>query len=328
MATKVLNWGLLSTARINRSLITPLRASERNQLVAVASRTQESADKYARAWKIPRAYGTYEALLADPEIDVIYNPLPNHLHAGWTIKAVEAGKHVLCEKPLALSVQEVDAMQAAAHKHGRVVAEAFMYRHHPQTLKVQELVKDGSLGTIKLVRGSFSFVLSREGDVRLDPAMGGGSIWDVGCYPISYARSILGADPLEAFGWQVTGPTGIDETFVGQMRFANDVLMHFDCSFVIPFHAFMEIVGSEGRLSIPQPFKPETDEEIYLTRGDETKTIKLKGQELYIGEVEDMADAILLGREPRISLDDSRANVALIVAFLESARAGKPVKIT
>ena len=326
MPNKVLNWGLLSTARINRALVPPLRASRRNQLAAVASRTQESADKYAREWKIPRAHGSYEALLADPDIDVIYNPLPNHLHAEWTIKAVEAGKHVLCEKPLALTVEEVDAVQTAARKHGRVVAEAFMYRHHPQTLKVQELVKNGSLGIVKMIRGSFTYVLSREGDVRLDPAMGGGSIWDVGCYPISYARSVLDANPLEVFGWQVIGPTGIDDTFLGQMRFDQDILAQFDSSFVIPFHSFMEIIGSEGTLNIPRPFKPAIDEKIYLTRGDKTETIKIKGEELYIGEVEDMADAILLGREPRISLEDSRANVAVIVALLESARTSKPVQ--
>jgi predicted dehydrogenase len=327
MPNKVLNWGLLSTARINRALIPPLKASKRNQLTAVASRTKDAADAYAREWKIPQAYGSYESLLADPEIDIIYNPLPNHLHAEWTIKAVEAGKHVLCEKPLALSVEEVEAIQAAAQKHGRVVAEAFMYRHHPQTLKVQELVKGGSIGTLKLVRGSFSFVLSREGDVRLKPEWDGGSIWDVGCYPISYARTVVGGDPLEVFGWQVTGPTGIDETFAGQMRFAGDVLTQFDSSFAIPFHSFMEIIGSEGTLNIPRPFKPETDEKIYLTRGDKTETLKIKGQELYIGEVENMADAVLQGKEPRISLDDSRGNVKTITALLESARIGKPVKI-
>ena len=327
MANKVLNWGLLSTARINDALIPPLHASKRNRLVAVASRTQQAADAYAREKEIPRAYGSYESLLADPEIDVIYNPLPNHLHAEWTIKAVEAGKHVLCEKPLALNVDEVDAMESAARKHGRVVAEAFMYRHHPQTLKVQELVKSGSLGTLKLVRGSFSFFLSREGDVRLDPGMGGGSIWDVGCYPISYTRTVIGENPLEVFGWQVTGRTGIDETFIGQMRFDHEVHTQFDCSFAIPFHCLMEIVGSEGRLNIPNPFKPNENEKIYLTRGDKTETIKVKGQELYIGEVEDMADAILLGKEPRISLADSRANVGVIYALLESARSGKPVKL-
>ena len=326
--SKTLNWGLLSTARINRALIPPLQVSKRNHLLAVASRSQANADAYAKEKKISRAYGSYEALLADPEIDVIYNPLPNHLHAEWTIKAVEAGKHVLCEKPLALSVDEVDAVQAAARKHGRVVAEAFMYRHHPQTLKVQELVKSGSVGTLKLIRGSFSFILSREEDIRLlDPAMGGGSIWDIGCYPISYARTVVGENPLEVFGWQVTGKTGIDETFVGQMRFAGDIHAQFDSSFAIPHHAFMEIVGSEGTLSIPAPFKPEVNERIFLTRNEKTETIKVKGQELYLGEVEDMADAILLGKDSRISLQDSRVNVAVIRALLESARVGKSVSI-
>lgn len=324
--TKILKWGLLSTARINRELIPPLQVSKRNTLLAVASRSQEAAEAYAKEKKIPRAYGSYEALLADPEIDVIYNPLPNHLHAEWTIKAVEAGKHVLCEKPLALSVDEVDAIKSAARRHGRVVAEAFMYRHHPQTLKVLEIVKSGSLGTLKLIRGSFSFVLAREGDVRLNPEMGGGSIWDVGCYPIGYARSVLGEEPLEVFGWQVTGPTGIDVTFVGQMRFREDVIVQFDSSFVIPSHSFMEIVGSEGTLNIPNPFKPGVNQKIYLIRGEKIETIKIKGQELYLGEVEDMADAILLGGEPRVSLDDSRGNAAVIDALLESARSGKPVQ--
>jgi predicted dehydrogenase len=327
MSNKILNWGLLSTARINRALITPLRASKRNRLVAVGSRSQESANAYAREWGISRAHGSYEALLADPEVDVIYNSLPNHLHTEWTIKAVEAGKHVLCEKPLALSVEEVDAMKVAAQQHGRVVAEAFMYRHHPQTLKVQELVKSGALGTLKLVRGSFSFMLTREGDVRLNPEWGGGSIWDVGCYPISYTRTVIRQAPVEVFGWQVTGKTGVDETFVGQMRFENGILAQFDSSFAIPFHAFMEVIGNEGTLNIPSPFKPGLDEKIYLTRGDKVETIKIKGQELYIGEVEDMADAILHGKQSLVTLDDSRSSVAVICAFLESARLGKPVII-
>lgn len=327
MADKILNWGLLSTAHINRALIPPLRASRRNQLVAVGSRTQDTAEKYARSWNIARAYGSYEDLLADPEIDVIYNSLPNHLHAEWTIKAVEAGKHVLCEKPLALTVQEVDAIQAAARKHGRVVAEAFMYRHHAQTLKVQELVKSGAVGDLRLIRGCYTYMLSREGDVRLDFDMGGGSIWDVGCYPISYARTVVGANPVEVFGWQVTGPTGIDQTFVGQMRFENDIHTQFNSSFVTPFRALMEIIGSEGTLSIPMPFKPQLDEKIYLTRDEDTETIRIQGEQLYLGEVEDMADAILLGRAPRISLDDSRANVAVIRALLESARSGKSVPV-
>jgi predicted dehydrogenase len=326
MTERVLNWGLLSTARINRALIPPLQVSKRNHLLAVASRSQESAEAYAKEKKIERAYGSYEALLAAPDIDVIYNPLPNHLHAEWTIKAVEAGKHVLCEKPLALTVDEVDAIHHAARKHGRVVAEAFMYRHHPQTLKVQEIVRSGSVGTLKLIRGSFGFFLDRTEDIRLlDPAMGGGSIWDVGCYPISYARTIVGEAPHEVFGWQVTGQTGVDVTFIGQMKFSNNVVAQFDSSFDIPLYWGVEILGSEGSLKIPSPFKPQVNETLLLTHGDSVETIKVKGQELYIGEVEDMADAILLGRDPLISLNDSRANVAVIVAFLESARTGKPV---
>jgi predicted dehydrogenase len=224
-------------------------------------------------------------------------------------------------------VEEVDAMQTAARQHGRVVAEAFMYRHHPQTLKVQELVKSGAVGDLRLIRGCYTYMLSREGDVRLEFQMGGGSIWDVGCYPISYARTVLGANPVEVFGWQVIGPTQIDQTFVGQMRFENDVYAQFDSSFVTPLRAFMEIIGSEGTLSIPMPFKPQLEEKIYLTRAEHTETIQIKGRELYLGEVEDMADAILLGREPRISLADSRANVAVIRALLESARSGKSVSV-
>jgi predicted dehydrogenase len=304
-----------------------LRSSKRSHLAAVASRSKESADSYAAEWKIPRAYGSYEQLLADPEIDVLYNSLPNHLHAGWTIKAVQAGKHVLCEKPLALTLAEVDAVAEAAEKHGRVVAEAFMYRHHPQTLKVVEIVDSGSLGTLKLLRGSYSYVMEREGNIRSDPAMGGGSIWDVGCYPISYMRTVFGAEPLEGFGWQLTGPTGIDDTFVGQLRFPGDVYGQFDSSFVIPFHVYMEFVGSEGTLIVPNPYKPGLNEKIFLVRDGKTETIKIKGQELYLGEVEDMADAILLGKKPRISLDDSRANVAAILALLESARTSGSVKI-
>jgi len=322
-----LHWGLLGTARINRALIPPLRASARNELVAVASRSIEKAEAYAKQRNIPRAFGSYEAMLADPDIDVIYNSLPNRLHAEWTIKAAQAGKHVLCEKPLAVTVDEVDAVRAAAEQAGVVVAEAFMYRHHPQTLKIKELVDSGAIGTLRLVRGSFTFNLAREADVRLDPALSGGSIWDVGCYPIGYARFVVGAEPIEVFGWRVTGPTGVDEVFAGQMRFTGEVYAQFDCGFRAPFRTHIEIVGGEGTISVPHPFKPGVNEQIHLTRGDDVETIGIPGQELYVGEVEDMADAILLGKAPRVSLADSRGNVASIAALLQSAREGRPVPV-
>jgi xylose dehydrogenase (NAD/NADP) len=327
MSERALRWGLLSTARINRALIPPLRASQRNQLTTVASRSLEAAQAYAGEWEIPRALGSYEALIEDPEIDVIYNPLPNHLHAEWTVRALRAGKHVLCEKPLALTLDEVDRMAEAARATGRIAAEAFMYRHHPQTLKVKELIEAGAIGRPLLIKGAFTFTLTRTEDYRLSPEMGGGSLWDVGCYPISFARLIAGAEPLEVFGWQVRGPTGIDETFIGQLRFRGDILAQFDCGFASPYRAHIEIIGTSGVLEVPVPFKPGSREEIHLTRGDEPETIEINGPELYVGEVEDMADAVLLGKPPRVSLADSRGNVAAILALLESARVGKPVSV-
>ena len=327
MPVSRLRWGFLSTARINKALLDPLRASKRNQLLAVTSRSQEKAAEYARKNKVKRAYGSYAELLADPDIDVIYNPLPNHLHAEWTINAVQAGKHVLCEKPLALSLAEVDAISAAAERAGKVVAEAFMYRSHPQTLKAREIVESGKLGKVRMVRGSFTFLMTNPDDYRWKPEMGGGGLWDVGCYPLSFTRFVLGAEPLEVFGNQVTGPTGVDEVFAAQLHFPNDIYAQFDCSIKIPYHVFMEIVGDEGTLIIPKPFNPGLKETLYLTRNNKVETIAVKGRESYACEVEDMADAILLGKPSQVSLADSRANTAAILALFESAKIGKPITL-
>lgn len=323
-----INWGLLSTARINRALIKPLRASKRTRLLGVASRSLTAAQTYAREWGIPKVYGSYEELLADPEIDVIYNPLPNHLHAEWTIKALYAGKHVLCEKPLALKLEEVDAIIAAAKETGNIATEAFMYRHHPQTIKVKELVVNGAIGRVQLIKGAFTFDLSREGDIRLVKDYGGGSLWDVGCYPISYARTILGEEPIEVFGWQVTGPGGCDESFYGQMRFRNGVHMQFDSGFRSSLRSYVEIVGTEAVLNIPDPFKPGLKNDLYLKRDGKQERIRIKGRELYLGEVEDLCDAIQSGKTPRVTLADSRANIAAILSLAKSADIGKPVDLS
>lgn len=326
--TRILNWGLLSTARINRALIKPLRASKRTRLLGVASRSHSSAEAYAREWDIPRAYGNYEDLLNDPEIDIIYNPLPNHLHAEWTIRALKAGKYVLCEKPLALSLEEVDAIIAASNETGKFAAEAFMYRHHEQTLKVKELVDSGAIGRIQLIKGAFTFTLTRENDIRLTKEFGGGSLWDVGCYPISYARMIVGEEPVEVFGIQVLGPGGCDESFYGQIRFPSGVHMQFDCGFASPLRSYIEIVGTGGTVNIPNPFKPGLKNEIYVKRGDREETVKIKGRELYLGEVEDMCDSVLTGKPPGISLADSRGNTAAILRLLESAKSNRTISIS
>ena len=322
---KTLNWGLLSTARINRAIIPPLNASKRNKLLAVASRDAERAEAYAKKHNIPRHYGSYEAMLADPEIDVIYNPLPNHLHAEWSIRAAEAGKHVLCEKPLALSVKEVDQMIEAVRQSGTIISEAFMYRHHPQTIAVQNAVQSGMIGDIQLIRGSFSFIFQRPDDFRWTPEYGGGALWDVGCYPVSFAHMLAGSPPDEVFGWQVTAPSGVDQTFIGQLRFPNSVLAQFDCSFKLPRQTVIEIRGTNGILIIPAPFKPDPKRKPYILKDNHKQQISFKDIDLYLGEIEDLADAILLGKSPRVSLAESRENIATLNALLLSARENRSV---
>jgi xylose dehydrogenase (NAD/NADP) len=330
MADRRLRWGLICTARINRSLIPPIRTSDRSELVAVASRNLGRAQEYAREWDIPRAHSSYQSLLDDPGVDVIYNALPNDLHCEWTVKAADAGKHILCEKPLALTVEEVDRMAEASRRNGVVLQEAFMYRYHPQTLKAQELARQGAIGELRLVHGVFTFILDRPGDVRLDPSKGGGSLWDVGCYPVSCARAIAGADPVEVFGWQVLGDSGVDMTFAGEMRFANGALAQFDSGFASPSRWGIEVVGSEGIMLLANPFKPGVADEpsgIRLIRDGREELLPVEDIDAYLCEVESMADCVLDGAEPTLPLSDSRGNVATLNALYESARTGSVVSV-
>jgi xylose dehydrogenase (NAD/NADP) len=326
-ATGPLRWGILGTARINRMLIPPLRVSGQNRLLAVASRDLAHGEAYAREWQIGRVHGSYEALLADPELDAVYIPLPNHLHAEWTIKAARAGKHILCEKPLALSVHDVDAMSAACREARVVLAEGFMYLHHPQTLKVKELLDEGAIGELRYLRGAFSFELTRPNDVRLRPEWGGGCLWDIGCYPVSFARLLLGQEPLEVYGSQVLGATGIDETFAGQAVFPGGVLFQFDAGFRTPARAEMELAGSKGWIRVHHPWRPEQDHPIVLQREGRTEEILVKGEDRFLLEVEDLCAAVRSGRPPRVSLEFSRGNVAALVAFQRSAREERPVRV-
>ena len=325
--TSVLRWGLLSTARINRAVIPAIRGSDRHELRAVASRTPATAEEYAREWNIPRHYGSYSELLADTDVDAIYNPLPNALHAEWTIKACQAGKHVLCEKPLALTAAEADAIAAAAGRAGVRVMEAFMYRHHPQTLQLKALVDGGAIGRLTLVRGAFTFALSRPGDVRLVAALGGGSLWDVGCYPVSMSRFLAGREPRVVAGVQRLHASGIDEAFYGSLDF-GDVHAQFDCGFCAPFRTHLEVVGTTGAIAVSAPFKPGLEETMVVTRDGQTETVPVTGEPLYSGQIENFADAVLLGRPQRIPLSDSRANVAAITALYEAARSGRPVTLS
>lgn len=327
MAQKTLKWGLLSTAHINRVLIPVLRSSKRNELVAVSSRDLLRARAYAAEWRIPKAFGSYQEMLDDPSLDVIYISLPNSMHAEWAIRALQAGKHVLCEKPMALTSTDFKRMSAAAKRAGRVLAEAFMYLHSPQTLRVQELVASGALGKLQLVKGAFSFTVKQSGNIRLLAETGGGSIWDVGCYPISYARLLAGEEPVEVFAWQRKAKSGVDELFVGQLRFPNGIIAQFDSGLMSARRQYVELGGSDASLEIPVPFKPENRAEIILRRESGREVIRIQSGVLYSGEIEDMADAVLLGKPSRVSLQFSEGNLRTIRALLKSAQSGKPVTL-
>jgi xylose dehydrogenase (NAD/NADP) len=316
------HWGIISTANINRRLIPVIRLSERGELVAIASRDADRASSYAKRWGIPHAFGSYSSMLESDLITAVYISLPNHMHAEWTVKSLEAGKHVLCEKPFALTLDEVDQMIIASKATGLVLSEAFMYRHHPQTKLVGEWVNQGRLGEISLVRGIFNFSLHSRENIRLNQDMGGGSLWDVGVYPISMAQYIMGEPPERVFSDQWIGDTGVDETFVGQLYYSQNRLAQVSSSFRTPFYTSVEILGTEGTLTIHRPFTQMDRERplIFHSATGEPQTLPVPEKELYLGQIEDMNAAILDGKTPYISLDETRNHIRTVLALYESAR--------
>jgi predicted dehydrogenase len=324
-----IRWGMLSTANINRRVIPAIRISERGELVAVASRSQESADHYAAEWQIPQAFASYEAMLNSDAVDAVYISLPNHLHAEWTIRALQSGKHVLCEKPFALTVADVDEMTAVAQQTGMVLAEAFMYRHHPQTKILGEWVRNGRLGDITLVRAIFNFAVRHRQNIRLIADYGGGSLWDVGVYPVSLAQFVMGGAPEWVVGDQVLGESGVDEVFVGQMHYTDGRMAQISSSLQTPYHTFAEIVGTEGRLTVTRPFTAVEDSQMtYYPPEGEPEIIPVPDEYLYLGEVEDMHDAILLGKPNYLRLEETRNHIRTVLALYESARTGQIVTLT
>ena len=330
MGERILKWGLLGTARINADLILPVRDSERHDVVAVASRTKEGAESYAREWNIKSAHGSYESLLADSDVDVVYNSLPNGLHAEWCVKAALAGKHVLCEKPMALTLQQMDEIQDAAESSSVIVTEAFMYRHHEQTLQVKALMDGGAVGQLRVLQGQYGFNIGDGYDVRLDAALGGGCMWDMGCYPVSYARYMVGTEPQEVFGWGWVGASGVEEMFVGQMRFQNDIFAQFTTGFRMPKLVVQEIMGDQGMLRVSNVIRASEGDTVTIScptlAGDgEVQSFSFPNRHVFSDEIEDLGDAVLHGKNPRVSLSDSRNNLASILALLESSRTGQPI---
>jgi xylose dehydrogenase (NAD/NADP) len=315
-------WGLLSTANINRRVIPAMRMSPRGELVAVASRDLDKARQYAKVWEIPQAFGSYEQMLASGEIDAVYISLPNHLHAEWTINALDAGVHVLCEKPFALTVLEVDEMIAASQRSQRVLAEAFMYRHHPQTKLLGEIVRRGEIGELLTMRGVFNFAIANRQNIRLEPDMGGGSLWDVGVYPLSLAQYITGTMPDWVSASQHIGPSGVDESFFGLLHYPSGITAQIMSSLESPYFTRAEIIGTQGRLVLKQPFTGQDKNTVirHLTQEGELREITVPDEYLYLGEIEDMHAAILDGKPNYLSLEETRNHVRTILALYQAAR--------
>jgi D-xylose 1-dehydrogenase (NADP+, D-xylono-1,5-lactone-forming) len=325
MATSLVKWGILSTADINRKVIPGATESPKVELLAVGSRTQERADAYAAEWGIPRAYGSYEALLADPEVEAIYISLPNNLHTEWSIKAVEAGKHVLCEKPFTRHPQEVTDAWDAADRAGRLLSEAFMYRHNPQTKRAKELVTGGAIGDLRLVRSIFSYGLYDTDNIRLRTDVDGGSLMDVGCYNVSWSRLIAG-EPERVWGEAWYGPSGTDWVFTGTMRFPNDVIAYFDCGTAMTHRDEVELVGSEGSLFLDDPYHC-VNPGIELRREDGVQRIELDREDSYRLELENVSDAIRGEAELLLGREDALGQARALEALHRSATTSEPVTL-
>ncbi|MBP1694487.1 MAG: Oxidoreductase domain protein [Chloroflexi bacterium] len=325
----IVRWGLLSTAHINRRLIPAIWAAPRGELTAVASRDQATADAYAKKWNIHHAFSSYQAMLDSDLIDAVYIGLPNHLHAEWSIKAMKAGKHVLCEKPFALTLDEVNGMIETSQKTGRVLVEAFMYLFHPQAKIARDWIRDGHIGEPLIIRSVFNYQMEGKVNVRLIPEYGGGSLWDVGVYPLSFAQFIFGGPPTAVNGFSVIGETGVDEIFIGQMIYPGGGLAQISSSFRSPYMIHAEIIGNAGRLVLTRPFASMEDgrKMTFYPVDNPPFEIPVPDVELYSGEVEAMHAAILDGVPPFLTLEETRNHIRTVLGLYESVKQCRTVEL-
>ena len=319
-----LRLGILSTARINRLVIAGARESDRVEVAAVASRDLDRAETYAREWGIERAYGSYDELLADPNLDAVYIPLPNSMHVEWSIRSLEAGKHVLCEKPLSRRPDDVARAFDVAERSGRILTEAFMWRHNPQAERLKQLVSGGTVGEPRVIRAAFSFTITDDANIRLAADLDGGALMDVGCYCVSGCRFLAG-EPEQVYGTGVF-ESGVDTVFAATMSFAGGVIGQLDCGFRLPGRDELEVVGSEGSIFLDDPWHARRPV-IEVRRDEAVEEIALEPVDSYRLELESLADAaegkaeLLLGRE------DAVAQARAIDALYRSAETGLVVSL-
>jgi xylose dehydrogenase (NAD/NADP) len=316
--------GLLSTARINRKVIEGAAESDEVEVAAVASRDQARADAYAREHGIATAYGSYEALLADPSIDAVYISLPNGLHCKWSMRSLEAGKHVLCEKPMSTDPSAVAAVFDVAEAQGLVCMEAFMWRHNPQTRRLEALVAGGAIGELRVIRSDFGFTLDpASGDVRLSPDLEGGALADLGCYCISATR-LLAGEPESVVARQVLAPSGVDLRIGGTLAHAADVLAELYCGFDLPRRHALEVIGSEGSILVEDPWHCRRVG-LRLRRASEHEMIEIEHANSYRLELENLSRAIRGEEAPLLGRDDALGQARTIAALLQAAGSGQAV---
>jgi predicted dehydrogenase len=325
---KITRWGILSTANIGRKAVIPaLIESPMAEVAGVASRTEDKARAFARELGIPKAYGSYEALLADPEIDAVYIPLPNHLHKPWTIHAAEAGKHILCEKPLALNAEECHEMIGAAKANGVQLMEAFMYRYHPRILAARQMVNDGAIGELKTIEASFTYRTEDETDIRFQPEMGGGALMDVGCYCINLSRLMAGREPVAVHARMHLSATGVDDQLIGLLDFGDSLFAHFDCAMNQEGRQRCLLAGTHGYLELPMAFNMGTAKTImHEEKGaGQSRAHAFPAVNMYRLMAEDFMRAIA-GSPPAFPIEDAVGNMRTITALYDSARQnGRPI---
>ena len=316
--------GLLSTARINEQLVAGARQARGVEVVAIGSRELSRAEAQAQALGVPRAHVSYEALIADPDVEAVYVALPNSLHVEWSLRALQAGRHVLCEKPLSRRPDDLGRTFDAAERGGLVLAEGFMWRHHPQARRLVELLKE--IGELRLIRASFSFLLERAGDVRLQAALDGGALMDVGCYCVSATR-LLAGEPLAVSAQQVRGRDGVDVRLTGLLRFAGDVLATIDCGLDLAARDELEVTGTRGVLWLDDPWHARTPA-IELRRADgSVERFAVEPLNPYACELEDFAAAVAGERAPLYGREDALAQARAIAALYASAEANEPTEV-
>lgn len=334
---ETVKWGILGNAAIARKCVIPaIQASGNGQVLALATRTPAAAEEVVSRNRIKHVYDRYDALLANPDIDAVYIPLPNHLHHPWTLSALAAGKHVLCEKPLARNAAEAKEMVRAAEKAGLLLMEAFMYRFHPRNRRIHQMTADGSIGKPRIVHSAFCYhmpedILESSGNARLNPELGGGALLDVGCYSVSAARWLFGQEPRQVQAQAIYHASGADIHLAGILRFPESALATFEASFISALQQTFTAVGSQAAIELPHnAFVPFENDAVYTIRRRDQETGReyvVPGADEYQLMVEHFADVVLGRQKLTYTPEDSIQNMRVLDALAEAARCGQTISL-